>query len=167
MSDTAQNPGDELAYSAENAVIERINESLDTPPVGVVLIETTIDATYKNAPDQKLIDNAIVTKIRQETGSKDIVLLLGPDQVVIVKQAMIAPAEAEGCALRIQARLQPSMIVGEGRLSVQTAIGVATSHSSDTAEALFGYAVHALNDARMLGGERVVAFDDQDRDLLA
>lgn len=156
-----------VSYPDRNEVLERIAERLENPPVGLVLLEVLVDVDEIGGPiASDLIDAAIVHRIDKETGDGDVVLATGPKRLTIIKSGMTAPAEAEGFAMRIQAGLQAPMLVGEGRVTCQSAIGVAVSRSGDTAEPLVRYAEHALGDARMLGGDMVVAFDDQDRDLL-
>jgi predicted signal transduction protein with EAL and GGDEF domain len=133
-----------------------------------VLLEILVSVDCVGGPvDQAEVESAIANRINKETGPQDLVLFTGPDRLTIIRSGLTAPAETEGFAMRVQGALQQPLLVGEGRVSCQSAIGVAVSRSGDSAERLAQYVEHALGDARMLGGDMMVAFDDQDRDLLA
>lgn len=148
-------------------ILAPIGEALTDPPVGLVLIEVAIDPIeIGSAPDDRLLMQSVEDRIGRETGPRDAIIAAGSRRLTIVKPGLTAPAEAEGFALRIHAALRAAMLVGEGRVRCQAAIGVAVSRADDTPALLVRFAEHALVDARMLGGDTVVAFDDQDRDLI-
>ena len=148
-------------------MLAAISARLQRPPLGLVLIEVVVRADQIGGPiDAATVLRAIEDRIGRETGPDDLVLPTGPDRLTVVRAGLTAPAEAEGLALRIQAGLAAPMLAGEGRVHCRAAIGVAVSRAGDSAADLLRYAEHALGDASLLGGDRVVAFDDRDRELL-
>lgn len=150
-----------------SALIEATELALATPPVGLVLIELLIETDQPEpASDPELLEKVIDQQIAELSGDDDRLLATDRNCLAVVKSSMTAPAEAEGFAYRLQSLLATPLIVGEARTSYQAAIGVAVSRAGDTAIDLVRYVEHALGDARMLGGDMVVVFDDQDRDLL-
>lgn len=148
-------------------MLEQVALGLANPPTGVLVIEVLAEPDDgSGAVDRRAVDRVIAERVGRHTEPADLVMPTGPDRLMIVRPGLTAPAEAEGLALRIQAALATPMLVGEGRVRCQSAIGVAVSRKGDAADALLRYAEHAIGDARMLGGDLVVAFDDQDRELL-
>jgi len=143
----------------------RIDEGLALPPIGVLLIEwdavpgPTVESTRPAAQDP------IVGAVLAEAGPADTVVSTGPGQLGLVRRALTAPAEAESQAHRIAARFRAAGDRPDAPAPTW-AIGVAVSHRSDTAADLLRYAEHALTDAQLLGGDRVVPFEDADRLLL-
>lgn len=154
-------------HSDRATVVEHVASGLETPPVGLVLLEVLIETDESTGPiEQAALYETFIGRVSTETGPEDSILVTGQDRFTIIRPGLTAPAEAEGFAYRIQAALRPTMLIGNDRVSCQTSIGVAVSRTGDTPEHLIRFAEHALGDARMLGGDMVVAFDDQDRDLL-
>lgn len=158
---------DAASFCDQTEVIAAIAAALENPPIGLVLLDILIQTDEVGGPvGHDLLWQTLHGRVRKETGPDDAVLKTGTQRLTIIKSGLRAPAEAEGFALRVLAGLRSPMLVGEGRVTCQTAIGVAVSRAGDRAAPLVRYAQHALDDARMLGGDRVVAFDDQDRDLI-
>lgn len=143
-----------------------IDEALALPPVGVLVIEwepgpgPTVGSTGPGPHDP------VVEAVLAEAGPADLVVSAGPGRVGLVRRALTAPAEAEGLAHRIAARFHSTADRPEAPASTW-AIGVAVSHRGDTAADILRYSEHALTDAQLLGGDRVVPFEDADRLLLA
>lgn len=162
-------PGGEghgLAVVDRHGLMAHIDNALTRPPVGVLLVEwDPVPGLRVGSPARAAYD-PIAAAVLAGAGPGDVIVSGGPGLVALIRPAMTAPAEAEGLAHRIVAHFQPT---GE-RIDDPTptwAIGVAVSHCSDSGEALLRYAEHALSDAQLLGGNRVVPFDDLDRLLLA
>lgn len=128
-----------------------IAEALDHQPVGLVLVELTPDDGVLHWDGvRKLVDG--------EHGPLDKTIELGPNRLAVIKADLTAPAQTEGYSLRIHEAIRtehPSRV----------AIGVAVSRSGDAANVLLRFAVQALEDALLLGGDTVVIFDEQDRDV--
>lgn len=142
MTNTAQHD-DRPGGSERSTIVGWVDAALATPPVGLI----RIDGTGLSA-----------AAIEGELGPTDALRAIGPGRFLIVRSGMRAPAEAEGLALRLAAGL------GDG--GAQPVIGVAVSRPEDSADDLLGYVERALTDAAQLGGDRVVFFDDGDRELL-
>jgi predicted signal transduction protein with EAL and GGDEF domain len=133
-------------------LVSEIERAFGAPPAGLLLIDL-------QTPEQ-----ADVVVDEAEPGDR--VLVTGPTSRAIIRAAITAPAEADGLALRLHSALTEPVLVEGRQVSREAAIGVATSLDGDTAEQLLRYAEHGLDDAAMLGGNRVVVFDDEDRQLL-
>lgn len=159
---------DRTASQSDAAVLERVAEALASQPAGVVLIEFVIEHDGESAIEGRTVDDLINARLEVVVEPSAIVAGPAVDQVAIIRRAMSAPAEAESVAFRLHELLSGPVTIGpDGEVAFcRAAIGVAVSRAGDTAPALLGYAQHALADARMLGGDTVVVFDDIDRDLL-
>jgi predicted signal transduction protein with EAL and GGDEF domain len=156
---------DQAERLAEAALLERVAEAVGAPPVGLLFVELQL-----NSPDDShvAVDELLLARFEAVVDAADIVVGPGPNRVAVIRQAMTAPAEAEGTARRLHGVLSGPVAINRAGESVtcQAAIGVAVSLTGDSANDLVRYARHALDDARMLGGDTVVVFDDDDRDLL-
>jgi len=179
VNDSAASSGDQAAPNSADietvergALIARLDAALETPPVGIILIELLIDQGKSSGQGQTtreneaLLDEAVLQRIAEQAEPGDSTLCTGPGGLALIRSATSAPAETEGLAYRVQKSLVDAVSIGDWQLYCQAAIGVATSLKGDTGEVLLRYAEHALGDARMLGADTVVVFDDLDRELL-
>jgi hypothetical protein len=161
-------PGEEgrgLALVDRDSLIDHIDDALAHPPVGVLLAEWDAVPSLRVGPPDEAAYDPVAVAILAGTRPDDLIVSGGPGLVAVVRQAMTSPAEAEGLAYRIVARFRPTGDPVDDPPPAW-AIGVATSHRSDTAADLLRWAEHALSDAQLLGGDRIAAFDDTDRLLL-
>ncbi len=169
--DSHLEPTDRARSSSDGlgpAIAHAIEQSLGGAPVGLVLIELLVDTDIVTEPvETATFQAAVSARIAGLTGDDDTILSDDPYRLAIVKPGLTASAEAEGFAYRVQASLADPLPIGPSSTTAcQAAIGVAVSRRGDRAADVVRYAEHALGDARMLGGDMVVPFDDQDRDLL-
>lgn len=151
------------ASETRASVLSTIAEALKTPPVGLILIELLIDQTPSGQVDAPA---ELHNRIERCMLGSDTMVTAGIDRLLVIKRQMAAPAETEGFALRLLNALGGPILGGDEPVTCHSAIGVAVSHAGDQPEDLLRYAEHALGDARMLGGDMVVFFEDADRALL-
>lgn len=147
------------------AVSEVVGEALSTPPVGLVLMVCSIRSEHGHPADPNSVDREIVATLTEQTEPTDVIIETGLHDRAIVRAGLTAPAEAEGLAYRLHGALSARLLNGQERVC-EVAIGVAVGRTGDTAADLLRFAGHALGDAQVLGGNTVVVFDDEDRDLL-
>lgn len=148
-------------------VLAALQTAMKSVPVGLVIIELRIEAgTGKLIDTDEDLRAEVERRLVACLTESDELVSANVDRFLIVKRKLSGPAETEGLALRLlQAIREPRPDKPEQR-TIQSAIGVAVSHAKDDAEDLLRYAEHALADAHMLGGDRVVCFEDADRELL-
>ncbi len=149
-------------------LIDQIERARSTPPVGLLLVgwDPPTDGVGSN---DHLIERSIVFAVAACTESTDTVVAASTCEVAIVRAPLRAPAAAESLAHRLAQRLDTEL----ERLAVEArqprtawAIGVAVARPEDRGSDLVRHGHSALDDAWLLGGRRLVAFDDGDRELL-
>lgn len=143
-------------WSDRTEVLEHIALGLRNQPVGVIALDV----------EPGPVATEIAPTVEAIVGEPDAVLQLGPHRLVVIKPGLIAPAEAEGLTLRLRQEIVDQPVGSDTDERRRATIGVAVSHAEDGPADLLRYAEHAIGDARMLGGDRVVFFDDPDRELL-
>jgi len=159
------------AWSTVVTHVERLLEG-SSGLVGVALLdvdgfaETARQLSNRGGDPSALIDSLAHHFCRQLAPS-DFTARIGDDDLVIVRPSLQAPAEMEGLGLRLVESLQHPLEIDDDQISIAISAGVATSHRGDEAKELLGYAQFALSDAKALGRNQLVAFDDEDRELLA
>ncbi len=161
-------PTDGPASSNRADLIKLLQDALISPPTGLVLIELGFDPSDSplSAEDVELVATEVADRIAGQAEPGDATLRTGRQSWALIRATTSAPAEAEGLAYRVHKALTEPKIIGDRQLSNRVAIGVVTSLAADTGEELLRYAEHALGDANLLGGDKVVVFDDEDRALL-
>ncbi|MEM9561324.1 MAG: hypothetical protein AAGA93_01820 [Actinomycetota bacterium] len=115
------------------------------------------------------VERSVVFTVTACTRVTDEIIAASTNELAVVRAPLDAPAAAEGLARRIAQRLGPeleSLAVDAERSPTRWAIGVAVSRAEDEPADLLRHAEAALGDAWVLGGGRLVAFDDGDRELL-
>ncbi len=149
-------------------MLARLGASLDRPPVGLLLIGwDRIGESY--GVHELQVERSVVFTATACTRITDEIIAASGNELAVVRSALDAPAAAEGLAHRIAQRLDTelqSLAVDTERSPTRWAIGVAVGRPDDGAADLLRYAEVALDDAWLLGGGRLVAFDDGDRELL-
>jgi GGDEF domain-containing protein len=137
------------------------------PPVGLVLVGW-------EPPDEEATEyrhqteRSVAFVVAATTDADDTVTAASTDRVAIIKAPLRAPAAAEGLAHRVARALDVELdrlSTASDRAAVPWAIGVAVDRPEDRPDQLLRHAEAALDDAWLQGGRRVVAFDDEDRDL--
>ena len=73
----------------------------------------------------------------------------------------------EGTGLRIVDSFRQPLPVSGQPADCTVSVGVAVSRHGDSAKDLFRFAQYALDDAKTLGRNRMIAFADEDRELLS
>lgn len=158
----------ELVPVGRGGVLARLTASLDRPPAGVLLIGwDRLDEVY--GVHELQVERSVVFTVTACTRVTDEIIAASTNELAVVRAPLDAPAAAEGLARRIAQRLGPeleSLAVDAERSPTRWAIGVAVSRAEDEPADLLRHAEAALGDAWLLGGGRLVAFDDGDRELL-
>lgn len=145
------------------------------PPVGVIIVgwdrpepepaqATTDEPTYEHQ-----IEQSVLFAVAATAGPSAEILASAEAEVAVVQSALRGPATAEALAHRLARRLDVELdrlATTADRPVARWAIGMAVGHPTDRAAELLRYAESALNDAWLLGGRRLVAFDDGNRGLL-
>lgn len=144
-------------------LLSELVDALQTPPAGVILIE--IDLGQSTDSDERVAE-VFAGRIAEQTEPDDITLVTSSRGFALIRSAITSPAEAEGLAFRVHKALTEPIPVDGEKVTCDAAIGVATSLAGDTNGELLHYAEHALGDSKILGGDRVIVFDDEDRELL-
>ncbi len=151
------------------SLIDQIAVAQHDPPVGVILIgwerppgsATSLASGY---PAQ--VEKSAVYVVTGCAGRSDRVLASADDEVAVIRSAMSGPATAEALAARMARQLEVELdrlAIEAGEPSARWAIGLVVGRDDDGPTDLVRYAERALGDAWLLGGRRVVAFDDGDR----
>jgi len=157
------------AQPQPTSLIDQIAVAQNDPPVGVILIgwerppssATTLESGY---PVQ--VEKSVVYVVTGCAGRSDRVLASADDEVAVIRSAMSGPATAEALAARMAKQLEVELdrlAIEADEPSARWAIGVVVGRDDDSATDLVRYAERALGDAWLLGGRRVVAFEDSDR----
>lgn len=139
------------------------------PPVGVILVGwerppgsgTSLEFGYPAH-----VEKSVVHVVTGCAGRSDRVLASADDEVAVIRSAMSGPATAEALAARMARQLEVELdrlAIAAGEASARWAIGVVVGRDDDGPTDLVRYAERSLGDAWLLGGRRVVAFEDSER----
>ena len=109
---------------------------------------------------------AVTDRLADLVGPTTVGARVGDDTFAFVRHPLTEPAEMEGTGLRIVDVFHDPVTVGHRRYQFTVSVGVATSHHGDSAKSLVHYAQYALDDAKATGRNRMIAFADEDRELL-
>ncbi|MEM7324752.1 MAG: diguanylate cyclase [Actinomycetota bacterium] len=165
MNSTAET--DETGDLQRDQVLEAVASALSNGPVGLVLVELWVEGENGEPIDPGAeTRRELATRLSRCLDNSDELLTANVDRQLIIKRNLSAPAETEGFALRLLNALGGPVNGGPTRGVCHSTIGVAVSHASDGAEDLLRHAEHALTDAHLLGGDIVVCFEDEDREIL-
>ncbi|MDH3295709.1 MAG: GGDEF domain-containing protein [Acidimicrobiia bacterium] len=139
--------------------------------VGVALIDVDhfIELSRQLPPTSggtEAIMAAVVRRLGTRLTPADLTARVADDSVLVMRHPLEGPAAIEGLGLRlVDACREPLVVAGESyRCTIS--VGVATSRAGDTGPSLLRFAQFALDDAKALGRNRMVAFADEDRELL-
>lgn len=116
-----------------------------------------------------MVEKTVVFSVAACAELSDAILAASTSEVAVIRAPLGGPAAAEGLAHRLAQRLDSELArlaLDAGQPQIGWAIGVVAARRDDTGDDLLRYAQSALDDAWLLGGRRLVAFDDGDRELL-
>ncbi len=162
-------PPDDTDVKHDTSIATAIDALLRQPPVGLILVRPSVPLFDDDERRMSLVEAAIAATLQRladMADARDLVVAIQSDLVLLVRPALTAPAETEGLARRLHTELSQPMIIDDQPIRCSINIGVAVSAPADTGAKLLGYARRALEDARTLGGNQVLIFDDPDRELL-
>lgn len=140
--------------------------------VGVAVIDVD---HFTAAREQVLADGstaealirAVTGRLATDLNDADFTARIGDDDFLIIRAPLIAPAEIESVGLELVETMSTPLSLDSGQYPCTVSIGVATSRDGDSARTLLQFAQYALDDAKALGRNQMIAFDDEDRELLA
>ena len=166
-----------LARPDQGGLIDQIGQAQDDPPVGLVIVGWErldppggpVAAPSEEPTYDQLVERSVGFVVAACAGRSDRLLAAAETEVAIVRSPLSGPATAESLAHHVAKRLDVELdrlAISADRPAARWAIGVAVGRRDDRAVDLLRYAEAALDDAWLLGGRRLVAFDDGDRDLL-
>jgi Amt family ammonium transporter len=154
-------------------VAESINRALlaQSGLVGVALVDIDhfFDLSQQviaQTGDTADLVSAVTERLAGLVGPTTVAARVGDDAFALVQHPLTGPAEMEGLGLRIVEKFHDPVAVGHRRYQFTVSVGVATSHHRDSAKSLLRYAQYALDDAKATGRNRMIAFSDEDRELL-
>ena len=168
-------------------LIERIAVAQGDPPVGLIVVGWERARHRPGAPapmgpvpvgpgpddpipdDDRQVERTVVFAVTSCAARDDHIVASAEAEVAVVRSALGGPAAAEALAHRMATRLDVELdrlAIATGQATARWAIGVAVGRCEDRPADLLRYAETALDDAWVLGGRRIVAFDDGDRELL-
>lgn len=150
-------------------LVTRLDVLLRQPPLGLILVRPGVPPMDDIEDRMALVRPAVratMNRIVERSADRDVIALIESDLVLLARPGLTAPAETEALARRLHTDLGQPLILDDEVIRCTITIGAAVSAPGDTGAALLGYARHALEDARALGGDRVVVFDDLGRQLL-
>ena len=158
-------------WSDATGHIDRLLEA-NSGLVGVAIVdidhyEAARDQVEANGATEQQLLSTLAARLAASTNPGDFTARLGDDDYLIVRGPLAAPAAIESVGLNLVSAMNKPLTVGPVDLVCQVSVGVATSGEGDSARRLLRFAQYALDDAKALGRNRMVAFDDLDRDLLA
>ena len=157
---------------------EELTEAVDRlgpPPIGVVLIsveaqseriEGDAGSAIEPTPSGDRIAREVAAHLAERIHQPDVLAIDEQDRIVVARAGLRAPSATDGLAHNLHDELSRTRIVGDRAVRWRVTIGAATSLAGDTGPDVVGYATRALDEAHLLGGDRVVIFDDVDRELL-
>lgn len=153
-------------------VAELVDQALSRQSglVGVAIVDVDHFSDLVPPGDHKraeALNSEFVRRISGLVLPGDITAQFDHGRYLIARHPLTGPAEMEGLGLRIVESFTEPVSVGDQRHQTSVSVGVATSRAGDSADSLCRYAHHALDDAKALGRNRMVAFVDEDREMLA
>lgn len=123
-------------------------------PVGLILCEP--DGVHPEA-----IAEELSRVLGPELHDEDLRFIINDEVIAIVRDPVRAPAETEGLSRLVHGSLVEWAADQPTDLTFST--GMAVTLGEDTAADLMIHADHALCEARVLGPNALVMFDDEDR----
>jgi hypothetical protein len=174
-------PAAQYLEPGRETLIDRIGVAQDDPPIGIILVgwdrpdqadvdhgsiptAAELESTYEHQ-----VERSVIFAVTGCAGRADHILASTDAEVAVVRSALSGPASAEALAERIGRRLDAELdrlSISTGEPAVRWAIGVAVSRPDDAPDDLLRHAETALDDAWLLGGRHLVAFDRGNRDVL-
>ncbi len=148
----------------EEAFRRHIADAITNGPTGLLLIGASVDMDVEVSPTD--VFDELSHRLHRHVRDEDLLVHDEPGRWRLVRSDLRGPSEVEGLAFTVQSELAKPVIVHDRAIRCSVAVGAATTVSGDDAATLGRHARHAFEDAELLGGDRVVAFDDLDRDLL-
>lgn len=102
----------------------------------------------------------VAARLNMATRNEEALLRLGGDEFAIIISNLPGSAAAEMTANRLLKILDEPFRIGTRTEHVRTSIGVATTDEPDRSQFLLGEADMALYEAKRLGGDKVVVFEE-------
>ncbi len=153
-------------------VLTAIDESLaaDSGPTAIAIVDVDhFVALVEQLPPhlgRDAVLDAVGLRLAEHLDENDRSARIVDDLHVIIRTGLSGPAAMEGTGLRIVDSFRQPLSVGNHVADCTVSVGVAVSRHGDSAKDLFRFAQYALDDAKALGRNQMVAFADEDRDLL-
>ena len=150
------------------AALEAITRDLarsrrDNIPLMVLFIDLDAFKLINDTYGHQIGDDALritADALRAEARGSDVIARLGGDEFLVSGFA-VDPAEVESIARRVHDAISARVVsIGEGRLEINSSIGIALAESDDTAESIVRRADLALYRAKR-GGRDQVAWPDR------
>lgn len=140
-------------------------------PVGVALIDVDhfadrADEVAHLAEGRQYLVEALIDKLTEHVNVGDVTARVGDDDFLIVRSPLTSPAEVESLGLRLLDAFSTPIEIEDMTVPCSVSVGVVTSCTGDRPKDLLRYAQYALDDAKVLGRGRMIAFADEDREFV-